>query len=46
MVGIEVPNDVRQAVGLKEIITSKMFQNPKHEIPIAIGKDVNGDVIV
>lgn len=46
VVGIEVPNDVRQAVGLKEIITSKVFQNPKHEIPLAIGKDVNGDVIV
>ncbi len=46
VVGIEVPNDNRQAVGLKEIISSKEFNSPKNEIPIAIGKDVNGDVVV
>jgi len=46
VVGIEVPNENRQAVGLKEVISSKEFRNPKLEIPIAVGKDVNGDVIV
>lgn len=46
VVGIEVPNENRQAVGLKEVIASKTFNNQKLEIPLAIGKDVNGDVIV
>ncbi|MBW7955037.1 DNA translocase FtsK [Candidatus Gracilibacteria bacterium] len=46
VVGIEVPNENRQAVGLKEVISSKEFNNPKFEIPIAVGKDVSGDIIV
>ncbi|MCH2188921.1 DNA translocase FtsK [Candidatus Gracilibacteria bacterium] len=45
-VGIEVPNPDRQAIGLKELLTSKAFNNKKHEIPIAIGKNVNGDAII
>lgn len=46
VVGIEVPNDNRQPVGLKEVLASKEFNSRKHEIPMAMGKDVNGDVIV
>lgn len=46
VVGIEVPNENRQAVGLRELIASREFKNPKLEIPIAVGKDVNGDMIV
>lgn len=46
VVGIEVPNDQRQAVGLRELLASKEFQNPKLEIPIAVGKDVSGDLII
>lgn len=46
VVGIEVPNDNRQSVWLKEIIASKEFNSGKYEIPIAVGKDVNGDVVV
>ena len=45
-VGIEIPNPDRQAIGLKEILTSKEFNNKKLEIPIAIGKNVNGEPIV
>ncbi|MDP5039002.1 MAG: FtsK/SpoIIIE domain-containing protein, partial [Candidatus Gracilibacteria bacterium] len=45
-VGIEVPNENRQAVGLKEVISSTKFNNQKLDIPIAIGKDVNGEVVV
>lgn len=46
VVWIEVPNTERQPVWLKEVIASKEFRNPKLEIPIAVWKDVNGDVIV
>lgn len=46
VVWIEVPNIERQPVWLKEVISSKEFRNPKFEIPIAVWKDVNWDVIV
>ncbi|QFR39213.1 DNA translocase FtsK [Candidatus Gracilibacteria bacterium 28_42_T64] len=45
-VGIEVPNDNRQAVGLREVLSSKEFNSPKLEIPIALGKDVSGNIMV
>ena len=45
-VGIEVPNPNRQAIGLKELLASRQFNNSKTEIPIAIGKNVNGEPIV
>lgn len=46
VVGIEVPNDTRQIVGLKEVLASSKFNNKKLELPIALWKDVAGDVIV
>lgn len=46
VVWIEVPNENRQAVGLKEVLASNIYNNSKLDIPIAVGKDVNGDVIV
>lgn len=46
VVWIEVPNENRQPVWLKEVLASNEFRNSKLDIPIAIWKDVNGDVIV
>ena len=46
VVGIEVPNSNRQAVGLKEVLASKNFNSKKLEIPIAIWKDVSWNMIV
>lgn len=46
VVWIEVPNENRQAVWLKEVIANTKFKNPKFEIPLAVWKDVNGDVVV
>ena len=46
VVWIEVPNDNRQIVWLKEIISSNIFNNKKLDIPIAIWKNVNWDIIV
>lgn len=45
VVGVEVPNEERQAVWLRELLESPKFQSKKLEIPIAIGKDVSGDLI-
>jgi len=46
VVWIEVPNPERQAVWLREVIEAREFNNPKLEIPIAIWKDVNWEIIV
>ncbi len=46
VVWIEVPNDNRQIVWLKELISSRKFNNPRLSIPIAIWKDVSGWEIV
>ena len=45
VVGIEVPNDERQTVGLRELIESTAFHSRKMEIPMAIWKDVSGNMV-
>jgi len=46
VVWIEVPNNNRQIVWLREIIESREFNSKKYEIPIALWKNVNWDLIV
>ncbi len=43
-VGIEVPNERRSIVSLRELIESEMFRQTKMEIPVALGKDITGEV--
>jgi len=43
-VGIEVPNERRSIVSLRELIESEMFRQTKMEIPVALGKDIAGEV--
>lgn len=45
VVGIEVPNNERQIVSLKELISSDTFTSKKMEIPMAIGRDVSGNMV-
>lgn len=45
-VGIEVQNDKSSTVGLREIIESPEFTNAKQLLPIAIGKNISGNVVV
>lgn len=46
VVWIEVPNPKREAVYLKEVLSSREFNNSKYELPIALWRDVSGQVIV
>ncbi len=46
VVGIEVPNTVRETVYLKEIIDSDLFRNSKSKLSFAIGKDISGEPFV
>ena len=46
LVGIEMPNTRSQAVALKNIIDTQEFQNMSLTLPIAMGEDVSGKIII
>lgn len=46
LVGIEVPNEKRDTVGIKEVLEDIAFTRHKSKLAIALGKDINGDFIV
>lgn len=41
-IGIEIPNETRETVSLKEIIISKEYEKSKSPLTIALGKDIQG----
>jgi S-DNA-T family DNA segregation ATPase FtsK/SpoIIIE len=45
-VGIEIPNEVRETISLREIIESEAFQRASGRLTLALGKDVYGDPCV
>jgi S-DNA-T family DNA segregation ATPase FtsK/SpoIIIE len=45
-VAIEVPNDDHAIVYLREIFVSPEFAESKGKLPLALGKDVNGQAVV
>ncbi|MFO7818824.1 MAG: DNA translocase FtsK 4TM domain-containing protein, partial [Halanaerobacter sp.] len=45
-VGIEVPNDTRKLVTLREILASEEFQESDSKLTMALGKDIDGQAAV
>jgi len=45
-IGIEIPNETRESVYLKEIVGNEKFQKKEIKLPIAIGKSISGIPIV
>lgn len=45
-VGVEVPNQESNVVGLKELMESETFQQTKGKLRIALGEDVKGQPVV
>ncbi len=45
-VGIEIPNEERESVNLREIISNERFQKKDIKLPIALGKTISGLPIV
>jgi len=41
-IGIEVPNDIRQMVSLRECLATNEFMNAPSKLTFALGKDVSG----
>ncbi|RKZ33836.1 cell division protein FtsK, partial [bacterium] len=46
VVGIEIPNDSRETVHIREIIASKEFANSRSPLAFALGKDVSGNPVI
>lgn len=46
LVGIEVPNQTKAIVGLKEILSDNKFKERKSNLMVALGKDVAGEAWV
>ena len=44
--GVEVPNEERETVTIKELLTNDNFKNTSSKIPICIGKDISGNIEV
>ena len=45
-VGIEIPNEVRETIYLREILESDTFRRSAGRLALGLGKAVNGDVWV
>ncbi|RFP90727.1 DNA translocase FtsK [Rhodobacteraceae bacterium 63075] len=46
VIGIELPNDNREMVNFREILSGRDYGDGKHKLPLALGKDIGGDPIV
>ncbi len=44
--GIELPNEIRQMITLREILESDQYRNQEIQLPIALGKNIIGEIIV
>ncbi len=45
-VGIEIPNEKREGVFLREIISNEKFKNREIKLPIALGKSISGVPVI
>ena len=46
VIGIEVPNDKPQVVGLREVITSNEFINDPSSLAVGLGKEISGKPLI
>jgi len=46
VIGIELPNQTRETVYLRELLEDEEFNNNQASLPIALGKDIGGTPIV
>ena len=46
VIGIELPNKVREIVSLRHIINDDEFQNSNQKLPLCLGKDIAGNSII
>jgi S-DNA-T family DNA segregation ATPase FtsK/SpoIIIE len=45
-VGIQVPNSTRETIWLRDVVEDGTFAQTKFKLPLAMGKDINGRIVV
>ncbi|MBN2397662.1 MAG: DNA translocase FtsK, partial [Deltaproteobacteria bacterium] len=45
-IGIEIPNQERESVYLRDVLDSEEFLESKHRLPIALGKNITGRTVI
>lgn len=45
-IGIEIPNNQRALISLKEVLNKEVFLKDKHPLPLALGQDIAGRAVV
>lgn len=46
VIGIEIPNKVREVVSLYEVLATKQYQNSQSSLTLALGKDIGGHPVI
>jgi S-DNA-T family DNA segregation ATPase FtsK/SpoIIIE len=46
VIGIELPNEAREMVSFREILSSRDYGDGTQNLPLALGKDIGGDAMV
>ncbi|ENN91965.1 DNA translocase FtsK [Bartonella bovis] len=46
VIGIELPNAVRETVYLRELVQSSTFRDSEFKLALALGKGINGDPVI
>ena len=46
VIGIELPNDLREKVLLREILSSRAYGDSNYQLPLALGKNIGGEPVV
>jgi S-DNA-T family DNA segregation ATPase FtsK/SpoIIIE len=46
VIGIEIPNKVRQTVYMREMVTAKEYNKTQAKLPLILGKDIGGKPII
>ena len=46
VIGLEIPNNEREMIGLKEILSADTFTKSKSMLSMGLGKDINGNPVV
>lgn len=45
-IGIEIPNNHRDSVSMRELIDSEEYRNAKSKLSFAVGKDIEGKIVI
>ncbi len=46
VIGIELPNEKREMVALRELLSTREFGDGNQKLPLALGKDIGGDPVI